>query len=195
MAQQSAFIQLPSISMQTIYNKIQKTAASNIPFLITGEIGVGKESIAHYIHESGPRGNQPFVAINCDRFSPTRLHSEIFGHEPDAFRGATYQHRGAFEVANGGFIFLNNILKMPLDAQERLLRFLDTKRFTRFGGGEILTADVRIIAATSENIVKAVAKKKFSEPLYYRLDDMTLHVPPLRERAEDIEPLVTPCAN
>ena len=190
MQQQSVFIQLPSAPMQKIYNTIQQVGKSNIPFFITGETGVGKEGIARYIHESGPRCDQPFIAINCGRFSAELLQSELFGHEAGAFTSAIRQRRGAFEVANGGVLFLDEAPEMSLDAQKMLLRVLDTATFTRLGGNEVLAVDVHIVAATNRDIVKAVAEKEFREDLYYRLKGMMFHLPPLRERPEDIAPLV-----
>ena len=190
MQQQTVFIQLPSAPMQAIYNTIRQVRRSNIPFFITGETGVGKEGVARYIHESGPRRDQPFIAINCGRFSAELLQSELFGHEAGAFTSAIRQRRGAFEVANGGILFLDEVPEMSLDAQKMLRHVLDTATFTRLGGNEVLTANVHIIAATNRDITKAVAEKEFREDLYYRLKGMMLHLPPLRERPEDISPLV-----
>ena len=190
MKRQSAFIQLPSASMQTIYKTTQEIVKSNIPFFITGETGVGKEGVARYIHESSPRRDKPFIAINCGRFSAELLQSELFGHEAGAFTSAIRQRRGAFEMANGGILFLDEVPEMSLDAQKMLLRVLDTATFTRLGGNEVLTVDVHIIAATNRDIEKAVAEKEFREDLYYRLKGMMFHLPPLRERPEDIAPLV-----
>ena len=190
MKRQSAFIQLPSASMQTIYRTTQEIAKSNIPFFITGETGVGKEGIARYIHETSPRHDKPFIAINCGRFSAELLQSELFGHEAGAFTSAIRQRRGAFEIANGGILFLDEVPEMSLDAQKMLLRVLDTATFTRLGGNEVLTVDVHIIAATNRDIEKAVVEKEFREDLYYRLKGMMFHLPPLRERPEDIAPLV-----
>ena len=191
MAQQPTFIQLPSPPLQAIYNTIQQVKGAKLPFFITGETGVGKEGIARYIHENGPRRDQPFIAINCGRFSAELLQSELFGHEAGAFTSAIRQRPGAFEVANGGILFLDEIPEMSLDAQKMLLRVLDTATFTRLGGNEVLTVDVHIIAATNRDIVKAVAEKEFREDLYYHLKGMMLHLPPLRERPEDIAPLVS----
>ena len=190
MNQQLAFIELPSTPMQEIYKKIQQVAPSNIPFFITGETGVGKEGIARYIYEKGPRRDKPFIAINCGRFSAELLQSELFGHEAGAFTSAIRQRRGAFEIANGGILFLDEAPEMSLDAQKMLLRVLDTATFTRLGGNELLTVNIQIIAATNRDIAKAVAKREFREDLYYRLKGMMLHLPPLRERTEDIAPLV-----
>ncbi|MCY3741863.1 MAG: sigma-54 dependent transcriptional regulator [Candidatus Poribacteria bacterium] len=191
MNQQTTFIELPSAPMQAIYNIIQQVVKAKIPFFITGETGVGKEGIARYIHESSLRRDKPFIAINCGRFSAELLQSELFGHEAGAFTSAIRQRQGAFEAADGGILFLDEVPEMSLDAQKMLLRVLDTATFTRLGGNEVLTVDVHIIAATNRDIAKAVAKKEFREDLYYRLKGMMLHLPPLRERTEDIAPLVT----
>ena len=191
MNQQTAFIELPSAPMQASYETIQQVVKSNIPILITGETGVGKEGIAKYIHENSPRKCKPFIAINCGRFSAELLQSELFGHEAGAFTSAIRQRQGAFEIADGGILFLDEVPEMSLDAQKMLLRVLDTATFTRLGGNEALTVDVHIIAATNRDIVKTVAEKEFREDLYYRLKGMMLHLPPLRERTEDIAPLVT----
>ena len=195
MQQQSIFIQLPSAPMQTIYRTIQQVVQSNIPFFITGETGVGKEGIAKYIHETSPRRDKPFIAINCGRFSAELLQSELFGHEAGAFTGAIRQRHGAFEIADGGILFLDEVPEMSLDAQKMLLRVLDTATFTRLGGNAQLTVDVHIIAATNRDIEKAVAEKAFREDLYYRLKGMMFHLPPLRERPEDIAPLVAAFIN
>ena len=191
MNRQSAFIQLPSVPMQAIYKTTQEIVKSNIPLFITGETGVGKEGIARYIHETSPRRDKPFIAINCGRFSAELLQSELFGHEAGAFTSAIRQRRGAFEMANSGILFLDEAPEMSLDAQKMLLRVLDTATFTRLGGNEQLTVDVHIIAATNRDIEKAVAEKEFREDLYYRLKGMMFHIPPLRERPEDISPLVS----
>ncbi|RKU20405.1 hypothetical protein C6503_06260, partial [Candidatus Poribacteria bacterium] len=161
MNQQMTFIELPSAFMQAIYNIIQQVVKSKIPFFITGETGVGKEGIARYIHESSPRKDKPFIAINCGRFSAELLQSELFGHEAGAFTSAIRQRQGAFEVADGGVLFLDEVPEMSLDAQKMLLRVLDTATFTRLGGNDVLTVDVHIIASTNRDITKAVAKKEF----------------------------------
>ncbi|MDE0314345.1 MAG: sigma-54 dependent transcriptional regulator [Candidatus Poribacteria bacterium] len=190
MNKQPAFIELPSAQMQAIYNTVKQVVKSNIPFLITGETGVGKEGIAKYIHENSPRRDNPFIAINCGRFSTELLQSELFGHEAGAFTSAIRQRQGAFEQANGGILFLDEVPEMSLDAQKMLLRVLDTTTFTRLGGNQPLAVDVHILTATNRNIEKIVEKDKFREDLYYRLKGMTLHLPPLRYRTEDIPPLV-----
>ena len=176
--------------MQVIYEKIKQVVKSNIPFLITGETGVGKEGIAQYIHQNSPRRDKPFIAINCGRYSAELLQSELFGHEAGAFTSAIRQRQGAFEQANGGILFLDEVSEMSFDAQKMLLRVLDTTTFTRLGGNETLAVDVHILTATNRDIEKVVEKKKFREDLYYRLKGMMLHLPPLRQRTEDIPPLV-----
>ena len=184
------FIELPSEPMQDIYHTVQQVVASDLSFFVTGETGVGKEGVAQYIHKSSPRRSAPFVAINCGRFTSELLQSELFGHEEGAFTGASHQRKGAFERVNGGILFLDEVTEMSAEAQRMMLRVLDTQTFTRMGGNEKLEADFQVIAATNRNIGEAVLKTEFRADLYYRLMDMTLHVPPLRERAEDISPLV-----
>lgn len=184
------FIQLPSAAMRHIYHTVKQVASSNIPVFITGETGVGKEIIARYIHQNSPRAEKPFVAINCGRFSPELLQSELFGHEAGAFTSAIRQRQGAFEVADGGVLFLDDAPEMPLDAQKMLLRVLDTATFTRLGGNEVLRVNVQIITATNIDIANALATGNFRQDLYYRLNGLRLNLPPLRERKEDIPPLV-----
>ena len=190
MSQQSTFIQLPSAPMQMIYKTIQKVVKSNIPILITGETGVGKEGIARYIHESSPRRDKPFIAINCGRFSAEFLQSDLFGHKAGAFTSTIRQRQGAFEIADGGVLFFDEISDMSMDAQKTLLRVLDTATFIQRGGNKTLTVDVHIIASTNKDIQKIVAEGEFREDLYYRLNGMMLHLLPLRKRTEDIPPLV-----
>ena len=184
------FIELPSAPMQDIYRTIRQLVGSDLPFFITGETGVGKEGIARYIHENGPRRDKPFVAINCGRFTAELLQSEFFGHEKGAFTGANHQRRGAFERTKGGTLLLDEIAEMSLEAQTMLLRVLDSKTFTRLGGNENLTADFHITAATNKNIGETVLKGEFRPDLYYRLMGVMLDIPVLSERPEDIAPLV-----
>lgn len=184
------FIELPSEPMQEIYRTVQRVAESDLSFCIMGETGVGKEGVAQYIHKSSPRRNKPFIAINCGRFTPELLQSELFGHEEGAFTGANHQRKGAFERLSGGVLFLDEITEMPLEAQQMLLRVLDTKTFTRLGGNENLTSDFQIIAATNRNIGESILKEEFRSDLFHRLMDMIFDIPPLRDRPEDIAPLV-----
>lgn len=191
MNMQPIFIELPSAPMQEIYHKIQQVGESELSFFIVGETGVGKEGVAQYIHKNGPRRGKPFIAINCGRFTPEFLQSELFGHEAGAFTGANHQRQGAFETANGGVLFLDEITEMPLEGQKMLLRVLDTKTFTRLGGNESLTTDTQIVAATNRDIGKSILETEFRPDLFYRLMDIMLDIPPLRDRPEDIVSLVT----
>ena len=184
------FIELPSAPMQSIYSQILQLAASGIHFFITGETGVGKEGIARYIHKNGTRQDKPFIAVNCGRFTAELLQSELFGHEEGAYTGAIHQRQGAFEKANGGTLFLDEVVEMAMEAQTMLLRVLDTGTFTRLGGNEHLRADFDIISATNKNIGAAVLATGFRPDLYYRLMGVMLHIPMLRERQDDIAPLV-----
>ena len=190
MHQQSVHIQLPSRPMQAIYNTIQAIGGSNIPFLITGETGVGKEAVARYIHESGPRRDHPFITINAERFTAELLQSERLGDETDGLMQAMRQYQSAFEKADGGVLFFDEVAEMSLEAQEKLLYVLDTAKFTPLGGSEALRVNVHIIAATQKNLIEAIVEKQFRKDLYYRLNSLMLHIPPLRERREDIAPLV-----
>ena len=187
---QSTFIEMPSEPMRDLYRTIQQVVASDLPFFITGETGVGKEGIAEYIHKSGPRRDKPLIAINCGRFPAELLQSELFGHEEGSFTGASHRRQGAFERVKGGVLFLDEIIEMSAEAQTMLLRVLDTKTFTRLGGNDSLTTDFQVIAATNRDIGEAVLKAEFRADLYYRLMGVMIHVPPLRERTADIAILV-----
>lgn len=183
------FIELPSKPMQDIYRNIQQVAAADLSFFISGETGVGKEGVAQYIHKNGPRWNKPFVAINCGRFNSELLQSELFGHEKGAFTGASLQRKGVLEEVNGGILFLDEVTEMSWEAQKLFLRVLDTKTFRRVGGNENLTTDFQVISTTNRDVEEAILKREFREDLYYRLRDIRLPIPPLRERPEDISPL------
>ena len=187
---QPTFIELPSAPMQEIYCTIQQVAESDLSFFLLGETGVGKEGVAQYIHKSSSRRDKPFIPINCGRFTAEFLQSELFGHEEGAFTGANQQRKGAFERINGGTLFFDEVTEMSEEAQKMFLRVSDTKTFTRLGGNERLTADFQIISATNRNIGEAVLKAEFRADLYYRLANIILSIPPLRERTEDIAPLV-----
>ncbi len=170
-----------------IINKIAPTPAT---VLITGESGVGKEVIAKAIHYNSPRRDKPFVKINCAAIPEDLLESELFGYEKGAFTGANKTKKGKFEIANGGTIFLDEIGDMPLILQSKLLRVLQEKEIERLGGNSPIKIDVRIIAATNKNLEKMVLEGTFREDLYYRLNVISIYVPPLRERKEDIPLLV-----
>jgi two-component system response regulator HydG/two-component system response regulator AtoC len=176
--------------MEKVISTVKKVAPSDVPVLITGENGVGKELIAMAIHKLSPRKDKKFIAINCSAIPETLLESELFGYEKGAFTGATQQKKGLFEVADGGTIFLDEIAETPESFQAKILRFIQSGEFNRVGGTEILKVDLRIIAATNRDIEKAVKEGKFREDLYYRLNVVQIHVPPLRERKEDIPFLV-----
>ncbi|MCL6634407.1 MAG: sigma-54 dependent transcriptional regulator [Peptococcaceae bacterium] len=175
-----------SQAIKDIVQLIERVAASNATVLITGESGTGKEVVAVSIHQSSPRRDMPFVAVNCAALPEHLLESELFGHEKGAFTGAVARKMGRFELADRGTIFLDEIAEMPLSMQAKLLRFLQEKTFERVGGTETIKVDVRVIAATNRNILEAIEKGDFREDLYYRLNVIPIHLPPLRERKEDI---------
>lgn len=172
--------------MQEVFRLVQQVAPTKATVLITGETGVGKDVIANAIHNSSPRKNRPFKAINCGAFYQDLLQSELFGHEKGAFTGATSQRRGVFEQAHSGTLFLDEVGEMSPEVQVKFLRVLETQEFTRLGGDRNIKVDVRIIAATNMNLATSVQQKKFRQDLYYRLNLFRIHVPPLRERREDI---------
>jgi transcriptional regulator with PAS, ATPase and Fis domain len=154
--------------------------------LITGETGTGKEVLARAIHKMGPREKKPFIPINCAAIQSTMLESELFGHEAGAFTGAQKRKHGLMEVADEGILFLDEISSMPVDMQAKLLRALEDHVIRRVGGTNEIKVDVQIIAATNRDIIKLMEENLFREDLYYRLKVVDLHMPPLRERKEDI---------
>lgn len=158
--------------------------------LITGETGVGKDVLAQYVHASGPRANKPYIAINCAAIQSTVLESELFGYESGAFTSAEKRKYGLMEVADGGVLFLDEISSMPLDMQAKLLRAIEENAFRRVGGTNLIKVDVQIIAASNRNLKEMIAANDFRSDLYYRLKVVDLHLPPLRERSEDIPELV-----
>ncbi len=176
--------------MEKIISDVKKVASSDVPILITGENGVGKELIAMAIHKLSKRKDKKFIAINCSAIPETLLESELFGYEKGAFTGATQQKRGLLETADGGTIFLDEIAETSESFQAKILRFLQSGEFNRVGGTETLKVDIRIIAATNRDIEKAIREGKFREDLYYRLNVVRIHIPPLRDRKEDIPFLV-----
>ncbi|MES1937011.1 nitrogen regulation protein NR(I) [Salinisphaera hydrothermalis] len=173
-------------AMQEVFRAIGRLSASNITVLITGESGTGKELVAHALHEHSPRADRPFIAVNTAAIPKELMESEFFGHEKGAFTGASGQRRGRFEQAHGGTLFLDEIGDMPADLQTRLLRVLQDGQFYRVGGHQAVKVDVRIIAATNQNLEAEVKKGHFREDLFHRLNVIRLRVPPLRERREDI---------
>ena len=182
---------LPSVPMQQIYHKVAQVASTDVPILITGDTGVGKEIIAHKIHDVSTRKDKPFRVINCSVFPENGLlQSEIFGHEKGAFTGATHQRKGLFEQADTGTLFLDEIGEMSGEVQVKFLRVLETQEFTRLGGNRSIKTNVRIIAATNKRLEPVPKDNGFRNDLYYRLNLFRIHIPPLRERREDIPPLV-----
>ena len=175
-----------SAPMQRIYEQVSRVAGTAVSVFVTGESGTGKEVVAKTVHELSRRRKQPFLAVNCGAISPNLIESEIFGHEKGSFTGADRQHQGFFERAHGGTLFLDEITEMPLDLQVQLLRVLETGLFMRVGSTHTQEADVRIIAATNRPPETAVAEGRLREDLLYRLNVFPIHMPPLRERAEDI---------
>ena len=163
-----------------------QVAPTDISVLITGESGTGKESMPQIIHSYSSRKHSEYIAVNCGAIPEGTIDSELFGHEKGAFTGATDSRKGYFEVANGGTIFLDEVAELPLPTQVRLLRVLETGEFIRVGSSKVQKTNVRIIAATNENIQKAINKGKFREDLYYRLSTVPITLPPLRDRKEDI---------
>jgi two-component system NtrC family response regulator len=175
-----------SYHMRQVLAFARKIAKKNLTVLIQGETGCGKEVMARYIHALSHRANQPFIPVNCGAFTETLLDSELFGHEKGSFTGASSVHRGVFELANNGSLFLDEIGAASPAIQIKLLRVLETREFFRVGGELPLRTDVRIIAATNEDLRQGVQEKTFREDLFYRLDVATIHIPPLRSRLEDI---------
>ncbi|CDG19520.1 nitrogen regulation protein NR(I) [Xenorhabdus doucetiae] len=173
-------------AMQEVYRIIGRLSRSSISVLINGESGTGKELVAHALHRHSPRASAPFIALNMAAIPKDLIESELFGHEKGAFTGANQVRHGRFEQANGGSLFLDEIGDMPLDIQTRLLRVLAEGQFYRVGGYAPVKVDVRIIAATHQNLEQRVAESKFREDLYHRLNVIRVQLPPLRDRVEDI---------
>ena len=175
--------------MQAMRSTIRRLAATDLPVLILGESGTGKEVVAQALHYQGPRADRPFVAVNCAALTETLLESELFGHEKGAFTDAKEMHKGKFEIAEGGTIFLDEIGDMSPGGQAKLLRVLEQKVITRVGGSQSIPINARVIAATNAHLAEAVRAKKFREDLYFRLNVVTLDLPSLRERSDDVLPL------
>ncbi len=178
-----------SAAMQAVYRMITRVLRNDLTVLILGESGTGKELVAEAIHQLGHRKSGPFVAVNTAAIPADLIESELFGHEKGAFTGAVARHAGKFEQASGGTLFLDEIGDMPLDAQTRLLRALQSGRIRRVGGREEIAVDVRIIAATNRDLEPMIAAGTFREDLYYRLNVVPITLPPLRERSDDIPAL------
>ncbi len=178
-------------AMQRIYKTIGRIAASDAPVMVTGETGTGKELVATVIHSNSSRRNSgTFVAVNCAALPDSLLESELFGHEKGAFTSAVAQRKGRFELANKGTIFLDEIGELSLTAQKKLLRVLQEGSFERVGGTSTIKVDVRVIAATNRDLEEEVRRGNFREDLFYRLNVISIHMPPLRERKEDVTLLI-----
>lgn len=179
-----------SETMQQVFKMIGQISNSEATVLITGESGTGKELVARAIYHHSPRKTQPFLAINCAAIPENLLESELFGHEKGSFTGAAEKRIGKFEQCDRGTLFLDEIGDMPLSTQTKILRVLQNGEFQRVGGNQTITVDVRIIAATNKAPERQVAEKKFREDLYYRLNVVRVHLPPLRDRLDDLPVLV-----
>jgi Nif-specific regulatory protein len=175
-----------SAAMQAVYQTLAKVAPSDSTVLLRGESGTGKEMVARAIHLGSPRADLPFIAINCAGLSDTLLESDLFGHEKGAFTGAVAQKKGKFEIADGGTVFLDELGELPLPLQAKLLRALQTREFERVGGTRKIKVDIRIIAATNRDLEAAIKDGGFRADLYYRLNVVSITLPPLRDRRDDI---------
>jgi transcriptional regulator with PAS, ATPase and Fis domain len=175
--------------MLDVFRMVETIAKTNSTVLITGESGTGKDLVARAVHYNSLRRDRPFVALNCGGVPETLLESELFGHMRGAFTGADANKKGLMEVAEGGTIFLDEVGEMNTTMQVKLLRVLQDRRFRRLGGTEEVQADIRIIAATNQDLHKLVASGRFREDLFYRINVIPMHLPPLRERRDDIPPL------
>jgi two-component system, NtrC family, response regulator AtoC len=188
--EQFDFVVGKSPKMRALLDQARRAAAASVSVLVTGETGTGKEVLASAIHSMGPRANKPFIAINCAAIQSTVLESELFGYEVGAFTGAEKRKHGLMEVADEGILFLDEISSMPVDMQAKLLRALEERSFRRVGGTNMIHVDVQILAASNRNLPSLIEEGKFREDLYYRLKVVDLHLPPLRDRREEIPELV-----
>lgn len=177
-------------AMRDIWQRIEQSAATDAKVLITGENGTGKELVAREIHRRSKRARKTFIEVNCAAIPDTLLESELFGHERGAFTSAQDRRRGKFELANGGTLFLDEIADMSLSSQAKVLRAIQEQQFERVGGEESIQVDIRLVAATNKDINRQIAAGKFREDLYFRLNVVPIHVPPLRERQEDLPKLI-----
>ena len=184
------FIVGKSEQMRMVLDRAQRAAAASVSVLITGETGTGKEVLANAIQQYGPRMNKPFIPVNSAAIQSTMLESELFGHEAHAFTGADKRKPGLMEVADGGILFLDEISSMPQDMQAKLLRAIEERAFRRVGGTSQIRVDVQILAASNRDLQSMMKEGSFREDLYYRLKVVDLHLPPLRERKEDIPELI-----
>jgi DNA-binding NtrC family response regulator len=176
-----------SQQMQKVYDLVAKVAPTEATILVLGETGTGKELVAETVHSLSRRHKEPFLPINCGAVSPTLIESELFGHERGSFTGADRMHKGYFERAHRGTLFLDEITEMPHELQVKLLRVLETGKVTRIGGNESIPVDVRVIAASNRRPEEAVSNGKLREDLHYRLNVFPIHLPPLRDRRDDVD--------
>ena len=170
--------------------RLLQVAPTDLTVMITGETGTGKEVFAHAVHELSTRKKGPFVSVNCGAIPETLLESELFGAEKGAFTGSVEQRKGFFETANRGTIFLDEIGEMPIGTQVKLLRILESGEYSRLGSSDVLKVDVRVVAATNRDLAYEVRQGRFRQDLFFRLNSVNIHLPPLRQHLEDIEPLV-----
>jgi transcriptional regulator with GAF, ATPase, and Fis domain len=175
-----------SPAMRRLVAQIEQVAGTDATVLITGETGTGKEVVARAVHQLGLRGDRPLVKVNCAAIPASLIESEFFGHEKGAFTGATHKREGRFALADGGTIFLDEIGELPIDMQSKLLRVLQEGEFDPVGSSRTRKVDVRVIAATNQNLAHEISERRFREDLYYRLNVFPIHVPPLRERGDDV---------
>ena len=180
---------IQSGAMKRLFQTVRRLSTSVIPVLLLGDTGTGKEVVAHALHEDGPRRSHSMICVNCGGIPSQLMESTLFGHEKGAFTGASGRSKGVFESANGGTVFLDEVGELPASAQAALLRVLESKRFSRVGSNREIEVDVRIVAATHRDLEAMAADGSFREDLLYRLNAMTLTIPPLRERPDDIGPL------
>jgi DNA-binding NtrC family response regulator len=179
-----------SLGMRRIFGVLERIAPTTATLLLTGETGTGKDALARSIHAESTRDGGPFEVVDCGAITPSLIESELFGHERGAFTGAVSARAGAFERAAGGTLFLDEIGELALDLQPKLLRVLEAREFRRVGGQKMMSADVRVVAATTRDLQAEVAAGRFREDLYFRLAVVSVHVPPLRSRGDDLELLV-----
>ncbi len=179
-----------SDTMKDVLDLVSKVAGNDVTVLITGESGTGKEMVAETILQQSPRKVKPFLKMNCAAIPSELLESQMFGHERGAFTGAVSRQEGCFERADGGSLFLDEIGDMSMITQTKLLRVLQEQEFERIGGNNTIKVDVRILAATNKNLLEEIKRGRFREDLYYRLNVVEIHIPPLRERMEDVSDIV-----
>jgi len=187
---QEVFLDTKNKNYADIINMCNKTANTGINILLLGESGVGKEVIANYIHQISDRSTEPFVPVNCQVFPEGVIESELFGHEKGSFTGATDSRIGKFEEANYGTLFLDEICDLPMSTQGKLLRALETRKINKVGGNKVIDLDVRFISATNKSPFKEIEDSKFREDLLYRINTLTITIPPLRKRKEDLPSLI-----